>query len=233
VQPDLGLSEQASPDIDIQAEPGVVAWASALLGRPARLISPGQHWLAAAAADWDLAQFDMRANARSRQLKLWQRAASTFWHSPAWRPLRWGVWVLLAGQLIGLNAWAWKTRADWQAQQESWAQILRETFPKTQVVVDAPVQMARELERLRQAAGQLSASDLESMLGSLGQAMPAGLAAPGQWVYQPGQLRLHNFKPNAADQDSLQKSLQAGGYLWRAEGDAWLMTVAPKPEARP
>jgi general secretion pathway protein L len=139
----------------------------------------------------------------------------------------------LAGQLIGLNVWAWKTRTNWQAQQQSWAQILRETFPKTQVVVDAPVQMARELERLRQAAGQLSASDLESMLDSLGQAMPAGLAAPGQWVYQPGQLRLHNFKPNAADQDRLQKSLQARGYLWRAEGDAWLMTVAPTPEARP
>jgi general secretion pathway protein L len=233
VQPDWDLSAPEPPNIDIQAEPGVVAWTSALLGKPARLISPGQHWLAAAAADWDLAQFDLQANARSRRLKLWQRAASTFWHSPAWRPLRWGVWVLLAGQLIGLNVWAWKTRTNWQAQQQSWAQILRETFPKTQVVVDAPVQMVRELERLRQAAGQLSASDLESMLDSLGQAMPAGLAAPGQWVYQPGQLRLHHFKPNAADQDRLQKSLQARGYLWRAEGDAWLMTVAPTPEARP
>jgi general secretion pathway protein L len=235
-QSNVGLPAQGSNDpsrIDIQAEPGMVAWASALMDRPARLMSPGQHWLIALAADWDLAQFDLRANARSRQLKVWQRAASTFWHSAAWRPLRFGVWVLLAGQLIGLNAWAWKTRAGWQSQEQSWAQMLRETFPKTQVVVDAPVQMAREVERLRQASGQLSASDLESMLGSLGQAMPDGLAAPGQWVYQTGQLRVQNFKSNAAEQQTLQKSLQARGYLWRAEGDAWLMTVAPTPEARP
>lgn len=233
VPPRLGLPTQDLSGIDIQAEPGVVAWASALLDTPARLMSPGQHWLAAVAADWDLAQFDLQANARSRQLKVWQRAASTWWHSPAWRPLRWGVWVLLAGQLVGLNAWAWKTRTDWQAQQQSWAQILRETFPKTQLVVDAPVQMAREVERLRQASGELSAGDLESMLGSLGHAMPAGLAAPGLWVYQPGQLRLQNFKPNAADQQTLQKALQARGYLWRAEGDAWLMTEAPTTKARP
>lgn len=229
----LGLSDQDRQDIDIQAEPGMVAWLSDMLDSPARLMPPGQHWLAAMAADWDLAQFDFKANARSRQLKVWQRAASTFWHSAAWRPVRWGVWTLLAGQLIGLNAWAWKTRADWQAQQQSWSQILRETFPKTQVVVDAPVQMAKEVERLRQASGQLHASDLESMLGSLGQAMPAGVAAPGQWVYQPGQLRLQNFKLSNAEQLALQKALTTRGYRWRAEGDAWLMTVAPSEEVKP
>lgn len=229
----LGLSEQDRSSIDIQAEPGVVAWASDILDTPARLMSPGQHWLAAATAGWDLAQFDFKANARARQLKIWQRAASTFWHSPAWRPVRWGVWVLLAGQLLGLNAWAWKTRADWQTQQQSWAEILRTSFPKTQVVVDAPVQMTNEVERLRQASGQLSPGDLESMLGVLGQAMPAGLAAPGQWRYEPGQLRLQDFKPNITEQQSLQNFLQAQGYRWRAEGDAWLLTAAPSAEAKP
>lgn len=229
----LGLSEQDKQNIDIQADPGVVAWASDMVGTPARLMSPGQHWRAAVAADWDLAQFDFKANTRSRQIKIWQRAASTFWHSAAWRPVRWGVWALLAGQLIGFNAWAWKTRADWQAQQQSWGEILRETFPKTQVVVDAPLQMAKEVERLRQASGQLNASDLESMLGSLGQALPAGVSPPGQWAYQPGQLRLQNFKPSQAEQQALQKSLAARGYSWRADGDAWLMTVAPSAQAKP
>ncbi|WP_416560241.1 type II secretion system protein GspL [Limnohabitans sp. yimb22184] len=229
----LGLSEQDRQSIDIQAEPGMVARVSDMLDAPARLIPPGQHWRAAMDADWDLAQFDFKANARSRQMKVWQRAASTFWQSATWRPVRWGVWALLAGQLIGLNAWAWKTRADWQAQQQSWSQILRETFPKTQVVVDAPLQMAKEVERLRQASGQLSASDLESMLGSLGQAMPAGVAAPGQWIYQPGQLRLQNFKLGNAEQQALQKTLAARGYRWRAEGEAWVMSVAPSQEGKP
>jgi general secretion pathway protein L len=88
--------------------------------------------------------------------------------------------VLLASQLIGWNAWAWKTRANWQAQQASGAQVLRDTFPNTQVVVDAPLQMAREVDRLREASGQLSAQDLEAMLAALGQALPAGLAAPSR-----------------------------------------------------
>lgn len=229
----LGLAEVDRQSIDIQAEPGVVAWASQWADTPARLMFPGQHWRAAVAADWDLAQFEFKANSRSRQIKIWQRAASTFWHDAAWRPVRWGVWALLAGQLIGFNAWAWKTRADWQAQQQSWAQVLRETFPKTQVVVDAPLQMAKEVERLRQASGQLHAGDLESMLGSLGQALPAGVTAPGQWTYQPGQLRLQNFKPGLAQQQALQTALAARGYRWRADGEAWLMTVAPSVQAKP
>jgi general secretion pathway protein L len=229
----LGLTAEDRQSIDIQAEPGVVALTSEFMGEAARLIAPGQHWLAAMSSDWDLAQFDLRANARSRQIKNVQRAVSTFWHSPAWRPTRWGLWLLLASQLVGLNAWAWKTRADWQTQQQNWSVMLRESFPQTQVVVDAPLQMAREVERLRQASGQLTASDLESMLGSLGQALPPGLAAPRQWTYQPGQLRVQDFKPSSAEQQTLQKTLGNSGYRWRAEGNAWLMTVAPSAQAKP
>ena len=139
----------------------------------------------------------------------------------------------LASQLIGWNAWAWKTRTDWQTQQHSWALMLRETFPQTQVVVDAPLQMAQQVERLRQTSGQLGAGDLEPMLAALGQAMPPGLTAPRQWTYQPGQLRLQNFNPDATAQETLQQSLTASGYQWRAEGDAWLIRLPPAAEVKP
>jgi len=234
---DIGLSAPELANARLQAEPGVVAWATETWGSGVRLLRPAQHWLAASQAAWDLAQFGLRANSRSRQLKNGQRAFSTFWHSAAWRPARWGLWLLLASQLIGWNAWAWKTRADWQAQQASWTQLLRETFPQTQLVVDAPLQMAREVERLRAASGQLSANDLEAMLAALGQALPAGLAAPTQWDYQAGQLRLSGFAPTAAQQSTLQQALSAQGYGWRAEGGAWFMTpvLSPMPtrEAQP
>jgi general secretion pathway protein L len=229
----MGLSAPELANARLQAEPGVVAWATETWGPGVRLLRPGQHWLAASQAAWDLAQFGLRANSRSRHLKNGQRAFSTFWHSAAWRPARWGLWLLLASQLIGWNAWAWKTRAQWQAQQTSWAQVLRETFPQTQLVVDAPLQMAREVERLRGASGQLSANDLEAMLAALGQALPAGLAAPTQWTYQTGQLRLSGFAPTAAQQTALQQALSAQGYGWRAEGSAWLMTPALTREAQP
>jgi len=222
----LGLSAEERQNADIQAEPGVMALTTELMGEGVRLIPPGQHWLTAITSDWDLAQFDYRANARTRHIKNWQRRASSFWHSRSWRPARWGVWLLLASQLLGLNAWAWKTRADWQTQQQSWSLLLRATFPKTKVVLDAPLQMAQEVERLRQASGQLTASDLESMLATLGQALPAGLAAPRQWQYEPGQLRLQDFKPSSTEQKLLQKKLTEHGYRWGAEGNTWLMTTA-------
>lgn len=223
----LGLSDEERQNADIQAEPSVVALTNKLLGEEVCLIPPGQHWLTAIASDWDLAQFEFRANARTRQIKNWQRRANSFWHSPSWRPTRWGLWLLLASQLLGLNAWAWKTRADWQTQQQSWSLLLRATFPKTQVVLDAPLQMAQEVERQRQASGQLTASDLESMLAALGQALPAGLAAPRQWRYEPGQLRLQDFQPTGTEQQALQKTLAGHGYRLRADGNAWLMSLVP------
>ena len=227
----LGLSESEQATASLQAEPGAVALATELLGSGVRLMPPAQHWLTALAGDWDLAQFELRANARSRQLKNWQRTASSLWYSPTWRPARWGFWLLLAAQLVGLNAWAWKTRADWQAQQSSWAQVLRETFPKTTLVVDAPLQMGQQVERLRQGSGQLGADDLESMLAALGQALPPGLAAPRQWAYQTGQMRLQDFQPDAAQQQALTQSLSALGYAWRTQGDGWLMTA--QAQAKP
>ena len=229
----LGLSPQDIDSAEVQAEPAVAALVAETLGRAAQLIPPGQHWLNAIATDWDLAQFDLRANAQTRHLKNWQRHLSTLWHSAAWRPARWGAALLLISQLVGIQAWAWKTQALWQAEQQSWTQILRESFPQTQVVVDAPLQMAREVERLRQASGQLSVGDLESMLVALGQGLPAGTAAPRQLNYQNGQLQLPDFQLQAAEQTALQGHLQSQGYRLRAEGQGWLMSVASGQETRP
>ena len=231
--PALGLSDDERQKAVVQAEPGVVAKVSQLLDTPARLMPPGQHWLQALASEWDLAQFGLRANAQTRRIKQLQRQLDSLARSPAWRPARWGLLALVAAQLVGLNAWAWKTRADWQTQQNSWEQVLRDTFPATQVVVDAPLQMAQQVDRLRQGSGQLSATDLESLLAALGQALPQDLPAPKQWTFQSGQLRLQDFKPSASQQQQLQQGLNRLGYAGRAEGDAWLVTVLPNSEAKP
>jgi general secretion pathway protein L len=109
--------------------------------------------------------------------------------------------------------------------------VLRETFPQTSLVVDAPLQMAQQVERLRQGSGQLGAGDLEAMLAALGQALPPGLAAPRQWAYQTGQMRLQDFQPDVAQQQALQQSLSAQGYTWRTEGNSWVMNA--QTEAKP
>ena len=232
-QPLLGLSAPEAASADVQAEPAAVAPSSQALGRPARLMPPGQHWMAAIASPWDLAQFDLRANAQTRHLKNWQRRVSALWNSPAWRPARWGMGLLLASQLVGLQAWAWKTRADWQAEEQSWGRILRESFPQTQVVIDAPLQMSREVDRLRQSSGQLNPADLEAMLSALGQSLPARATAPRQWTFQTGQLRLQDFKPDTGEQAALQNALQAHGFRLAAEGDGWLISLLPRKEGPP
>lgn len=210
---------------DVQAEPAVVARLSEALHQPARLMPPAQHWLAALDSGWDLAQFEFKANAQTRTLKIGQRAASTLWHSPDWRAARWGLGLLLTSQLLGLNAWAIKTRADWQAQQQAWTQVLRETFPQTRVVVDAPVQMAREVERLRQSSGQLGPADLEPLLAALGQALPAGAPMPTQINYQNGQLRLPELKLDTSQQQAVQSALTRLGYRLRMDASAAVITV--------
>jgi general secretion pathway protein L len=231
--PALGLSDEECQLAFVQAEPGVVQVTSEWTKTSARLMAPGQHWLDAIGSDWDLAQFELRANAQTRRFKQLQRSLDKLRRSPSWRPVRWGLVCLLSTQLIGLNAWAWKTRADWQDQQQRWSQMLRETFPDTQVVVDAPLQMAQQVERLRQGSGQLGASDLEAMLNALGGALPTDLAAPRQWSYQPGQLRLQDFKPSASQQQGLVQNLSAQGYRWHADGDVWLMSVNTAAEVKP
>lgn len=226
----LWLSDEERSQTDVLAEPAMVAATSQRLGLQARLMAPNQHWLQALASDWDLAQFEFQANAHTRRVKNWQRTANHLWQHSTWRPARWALSVLLASLLLGINAWAWKTRADWQTQQQAWTQMLLETFPQTRLVVDAPLQMAREVARLRQGSGQLAAHDLESMLAAFGQVLPTGVAGPRQWRYQTGQLQLPNFELSASQQETLRQSLNAKGYQWRAEGQTGLMSLLESPK---
>ena len=221
----LGLSTAELQNAEIQAEPTVVAAVSERLARTAQLMPPAQHWLASLQSGWDMAQFGFQRHTQARLLKTVQRTSNQLWHQPEWRMARWGLLVLLLSQMLGLNAWAWKTRSDWQAQQQAWTKMLRQSFPETTLVVDAPLQMQQQVARLRQGSGLLSPSDLETMLGALGQALPAHMTAPGQWQFETGQLRLIHWPLKANEQATLQQALAAQGYAWRAEGDAWLMQV--------
>jgi len=68
-------------------------------------------------------------------------------------------------------------------------QALTGTFAKVQVVVDPPLQMARELAALQRASGQASGRDLEAMLAAYAALAPAQ-AAPEAIDDSAGELRL-------------------------------------------
>lgn len=216
---------QTQPDpAQAMAEPALASWLAERLGRAPQLLQPHQHWLQALDSDWDLAQFDLQTHARARHIKALQKALGNLWTAAPWRPARWGLGLLVLVQLVGLNAWAWKTRTDWQNQQQALTRLLQETFPKTTVVIDAPMQMAREVDRLRQGSGQPLPTDLDPLLQALGQALLPGLAAPTQLQFQPGRLQVQGLALSAVEHQALEQALQSQGMRWRAEEGGGVIT---------
>ena len=217
-------------DHALQAEPGLARWAQSRSGATVQLVDSASHWIDAVRGHWNLAQFDLQSDARTRRLQGLRRQLDTLARGPQWRPARWGLVALLLSQLVGLQAWAWMTRQQWQVQEAQWTQILQQSFPKVTVVVDAPLQMAREVARLRQGSGQLAPQDLEAQLQALGRALPSGAPAPSRLNYQDGQLQWPALSLNAAQQSGLEQALQTQGYrLSTSTGTSRLQTTEAQP----
>ena len=128
--------------------------------------------------------------------------------------------------MLGLNAWAFKeNRAIAQRQQQA-KQVLQTTFPHVPVVVDAPVQMQRELELLRSNSGALSSSDAEALLAA--SAAISGVQNASALQYQDKQLRISGLSLTPEALTDAQQSLQATGYLLSPEGADLLLSSKPK-----
>ena len=101
------------------------------------------------------------------------------------------------------------------------------TFPKVRVVVDAPVQMEREVAALRQATGAASGRDAEAMLAALAAATPPGTTAASV-EFNGAELRVKGLGAATA-QPALAAGLQAQGYAVRTEADSLVMTQRGTP----
>ncbi|WP_298214389.1 type II secretion system protein GspL [Acidovorax sp.] len=227
----MPAADAAHPDDDalaVRAEPAVAALTEQILGQRATLYTTSQRALDAARGDWDLAQFDLASSSRSRALRKAGSLVSTLLNAPQWRAARWGAALLVLAHLVGLNAWAWQERQALAAKQAGVRAALTQTFPKVQVVVDAPVQMERELAQLRQAAGSVSARDLEPLLAAAGAALPDG-RLPSGIEYTPGELRLRGVALAPDEETALSARLQAAGYRARMDDGSLLL----RPEVSP
>ena len=213
-------------DIELFAEPAVAALAEQVLASKVRIQHSAQNLVSAARSSWDLAQFDLASTGNTRLLKratqVWARAGSA-----AWRPARWGLGVLLLAHLVGLNAWALKERSALQAKSAEVRGLLQKTFPKIPVVVDAPVQMEREVATMRQASGAVSPRDLEPMLGAVAENAQT-VRAPSAIEFVANQLTLKDFQLPPAEAGALLKGLTAAGYSGLADGETWVVKPAAK-----
>lgn len=213
----LGLLPTVPEDAPRLAEPAVAALAEQLMPPPWTLQQAPQRWLQSARSRWDLAQFEFASSTRARALKKIATGWSALLRAPEWRPARWAAVLVLAVNLVGLNAWAWKERSSLQDKRETVQRTLRDTFPQVRTIVDAPVQMEREVALLRQQTGTASARDLDALLAALAASLPEG-RAPAALEYINGQLRAGGLALSGDEVRTVGTRLRGLGYSAQAEG---------------
>lgn len=230
---DLPGDNNPTDVVTVFAEPAHAGLAEHLMQRNVSLLTRPQRWLDAARSPWDLAQFDLSSTGRSRTVKRLSGAGRDLWQSSTWKPARWGLVVLLLAHLVGLNAWAWKEQSALKAQRAAIERVLTQTFPQVKVVVDAPLQMERQVAVLRQSTGASSGRDLETMLAALGGLLPQGPRGPKASAieFAAGEVRLKGLSLGAADLAALAAQLKSQGYLVRLESDVLIMQ-ALQPSAK-
>jgi len=115
-----------------------------------------------------------------------------------------------------------------QAQRQQVRAVLTDTFAQVPVVVDAPLQMAREVAVLQRSRGTGSAADLETVLSSFSALAPVGYV-PTAIDYAANELRLSGPAMAADAQQRVIDGLRAQGLVARLQGDQWSI----RPEVTP
>jgi general secretion pathway protein L len=143
--------------------------------------------------------------------------------------------LILAGMIVLLQVGA--TTAEWlllnhekQQLQAAMERSFREAFPDARVVIDAPLQMQRNLAELRGAAGQLSPLDFLPLLARVTTVLDAGSRGGLRAIhYDARQLSLDLPVADRAAADTLLKRLQDAGLVCQLQS---VSGTAPQSLAR-
>ncbi len=208
----------------LTATPAAAAAAERWLAAPVAVLTPAERALQATRSLWNLRQFDLVRRSRGRRAL---RDAVRGLLSPGWRPLRYGVVALVATQVIGLNLWAWHLQSAIGERRAAQVALLQTTFPQVRAVLDAPLQMRREVRSLRAAAGKPDESDLETMLQTAAAVWPVNLSTVESIRFEPGRLTLGVSSWNAAQIEQFRAQLRPQGLqVETADGRLVLSRVA-------
>jgi general secretion pathway protein L len=140
--------------------------------------------------------------------------------------VRWGLVSLAVVQLLGMNLNAWQLSAGIQQRRVAMEQVLRSAFPQVRAVLDAPLQMERETQALRTAAGRPGEADFESLLSAAALAWPEGRPALDGLRYEPGRLTLPATGWSPAEIEKFRAQLRPGG--WIVEAAEGRLTLRPE-----
>lgn len=219
------LQPPADAVVQWSATPAAAVAAERWLGVPVAVMTAAERTLEAAQSGINLRQFDMAARHRgTRALRdLGRRLLSA-----EWRPVRWGLVGLVAVQLVGLNAWAWQQKNAVAERKQAMVALLQATHPGVRAVLDAPVQMERETDRLRAAAGRAGDSDLEALLAAAAAAWPDGQGPVQTLRFESGRLIVAAPGWGEPQLAQFRERLRAAGYA--AEAAEGRVTVSRQTE---
>lgn len=205
------------------ASPAVAAQAERWLGVPVAVRADADQALQAVRSLWNLRQFDLAGRARgSRWLRdAWRRA-----FSPAWRPARAGLVALVVLNLLGINLWAVRQRAEIAGRKDTMAALLKASHPQIGTIVDAPLQMRRATDTLRAAAGRVGDADLEAGLAAAALAWPDGQPPVQSIQFTGGKLTLVAGVWSADQIERFRASLRSSGWSVESAGGRLVLTRA-------
>jgi general secretion pathway protein L len=199
------------------AHPAVAAPAERWLGGSVTVLSDEQRLLRSMRSLWNLLQFDIAPKHRGTVAL---RDAMRRFRSAGWRPVRWGLAALLALQVVGLNLWSWHQERQITAKRAALVSILRNAHPQVRAIQDAPIQMQKETDLLRAAAGKTGDGDLETLLGAAAAAWPTGQAPLQTLKFDNGKLMFAAAGWSDTQVSEFRSQLAGGGWTVAQEGSA-------------
>jgi general secretion pathway protein L len=203
------------------ASPEAASAAEQWLGAPVNVMSTAQRALQASRTLWDLRQFDLaRRNRGTRAL----RDSMKKFFSPGWRPVRLGLIAVALFNVLGLNLWAWHQESQMTARRVAMTKVLQTTFPQVRAVLDAPLQMQREVQTLRAAAGKPGDTDLEPMLQAAASAWPTDRPPIDAMSFEAGRLTLPGTGWTDAQIVEFRGRLRPGGWTVDSSGGKLALT---------
>ncbi len=208
---------RAQPTLQVMAEPGAMAAAEGAFGAVVMAQTLPQRLVTAQQSPWNLAQLELSPSKGGRVIKRLSGVWQVFMRSGEWRPVRLGLVALVLVQLVALNAMALRENALLAQKRQDLQAVLTQTFPTVQVVVDAPVQMQREVRLLAQSRGAAD-MNVAGVLTALGASFKGtkpitALDAAG------GELRIKAPGAGESDLAGLAAALASSAVTVRWQGD--------------
>jgi general secretion pathway protein L len=118
--------------------------------------------------------------------------------------------VLLVTQVLAINAMAWSEKSLLEQKRKQQHAILQSTFPLVRVVLDAPLQMQREVALLAQSRGGIAEIEFVQVLMAVQAHAPAG-AEVSAIELTAHQMRLQATGWGAPEVSALNGALAAQG----------------------